>query len=134
MLNADLQTVLTLTAVFVAWSGLMLGMIKLLLIRVSKDIDDRLDSIILSQQSDSQEWRRVERGLMELRAELPIQYQRREDAIRDTTVILARIESLGSHIDGLVKREDHIRSETLLHTKMDGLADYITRKLEGKTR
>jgi hypothetical protein len=43
----------------------------------------------------------VERELLQLKADLPIQYMRREDAIRQEVVIHAKLDALAVKIDAL---------------------------------
>ena len=46
-------------------------------------------------------WRKVERELLELKAALPLQYLRREDAIRQEVVIHSKLDALAAKIDAL---------------------------------
>lgn len=96
--------------------------------RLLTDLDQRLiriDAVALDVQ-------RVDTDLKRLMIELPLHYQRREDAIRETTVILARIDAVGMRIDTFVRRDDHIRSETVLNAKLDALALAMNRILGDK--
>lgn len=54
------------------------GLAKLLLMQFERRIDSHLDALAV----ESAGWRNVERDLLELRAELPVSYVRREDYIR----------------------------------------------------
>jgi hypothetical protein len=83
----------------VVWSGFLIGVIKFLLVRVTRDIDKRLDSISASQAEESREWQRVERDLMQLRADMPLHYVRREDYIRGQSVIEAKLDALASKLE-----------------------------------
>lgn len=51
-----------------------------------------------------QETRDLERNLLQLRAELPVQYVRREDAIREQVAIHAKLDALALRIENLVLR------------------------------
>lgn len=50
-------------------------------------------------------YRRLERDLLELRAELPKEYVRREDHIRFETVINAKMDSLAAKLDLVMERQ-----------------------------
>lgn len=58
--------------------------------------DAKFTALEKATSADAEEWRRIEREFMRFQASLPIEYQRREDAIRDQS----RIES---KLDGLAK-------------------------------
>lgn len=84
-----------------AWSGFLIMVIRALLARVTKDLDLRLDRMVAAQEKDTDEWRRVERELMELRADLPVHYVRREDYIRGQSVIEAKLDSLALKLENV---------------------------------
>jgi flagellar biosynthesis/type III secretory pathway M-ring protein FliF/YscJ len=46
-------------------------------------------------------WRQVERELLKLKADLPLHYVRKEDAIRQEVVIHAKLDALADKIDAL---------------------------------
>ncbi|MBF0256825.1 MAG: hypothetical protein HQL47_10295 [Gammaproteobacteria bacterium] len=83
----------------ISWSGFLVGIIRWFLQRLVRDLDRRLEGIRDAQQCETNEWRRVERELMELRAELPVNYVRREDHIRSQSVIEAKLDALASKIE-----------------------------------
>lgn len=58
--------------------------------------DAKFSALERATSADAEEWRRIEREFMKFQAALPLEYQRREDAIRDQS----RIES---KLDGLAK-------------------------------
>lgn len=58
--------------------------------------DAKFAALEKATSTDAEEWRRIEREFMRFQASLPLEYQRREDAIRDQS----RIES---KLDGLAK-------------------------------
>lgn len=57
-----------------------------------KHWDTKFASIEAASREESSQWQRVERELLSLKAELPTQYVRREDYIRNQTVIEAKID------------------------------------------
>lgn len=68
---------------------------KWLVVSVEKRIDDRFSVLA----ADSRAWRAVERDLMELRAELPNQYVRREDYIRGQSVVEAKLDAVAAKLE-----------------------------------
>ena len=70
--------------------GLMAGLVRWMGQRIMADIDTRMGRIdgVMSEVA------RVDSDLKRLIAELPMHYQRREDAIREYTTINAKIDRL----------------------------------------
>ena len=68
----------------------MFGIVKLLLGQFVNRIDERFEKA----ERDSQEWRRFEREFMEFKGNLPIEYVRHEDSVRNQTVIEAKLDGL----------------------------------------
>lgn len=97
----DWKAISTFVAFLGAWSGFLIWVIRALLARVTRDLDDRLDRMAAAQERDTDEWRRVERELMELRADLPVHYVRREDYIRGQSVIEAKLDSLALKMENV---------------------------------
>lgn len=93
-----------------AWSGLLIGIIKWLLSRNQAHIDKSFTSmearfITLSEtngkerEKERDELQRVERELLDLKAELPVLYVRREDSIRQEVVINSKLDALAAKLD-----------------------------------
>ena len=57
-----------------------------------KHWDTKFAAIEAAGREESSQWQRIERELLSLKAELPVQYVRREDYIRNQTVIEAKID------------------------------------------
>jgi len=57
-----------------------------------KHWDTKFSAIEAAGREESSQWQRIERELLSLKAELPVQYVRREDYIRNQTVIEAKID------------------------------------------
>jgi len=70
------------------------GLGKLLLMSERRHIDEQIAAL----QADSQQWRSLERDFLKLKAELPVQYVRREDYIRNQTVIEAKLDAIASEL------------------------------------
>lgn len=66
-----------------------------------KVLDERFKALEAAIKFEGDGWRTVERELLELKAALPIQYMRREDAIRQEVVIHSKLDALAAKIDAL---------------------------------
>ena len=95
----DVRVVALFVTVALAWSGGLIGIIKWLLDRYQAHIDRRFASLEKANEAEAKEWQRVERELMGLKADLPVQYLRKEDAIRQEVVINAKLDALAAKID-----------------------------------
>lgn len=67
--------------------------------RVTESIDKRFATLANSLERDAAAWRTVERDLMNLRAELPERYVRREDYIRGQTVVESKLDALAARLE-----------------------------------
>lgn len=61
----------------------------------------RFKALEAAIKQEGEGWRQVERELLELKALLPVEYTRREDAIRQEVVIHAKLDALAVKIDAL---------------------------------
>ena len=59
----------------------------------------RLDGMDSTLKADAAQWQRVERELLNLKAEMPLHYVRREDYIRGQSVMEAKQDALYSRIE-----------------------------------
>lgn len=66
-----------------------------------KTLDERFDALQKMIRQEGDGWRIVERDLLNLKADLPLNYMRREDAIRQEVVIHAKLDALAAKIDAL---------------------------------
>lgn len=55
-------------------------------------------------QNEAREWQRIERDILTLKADLPLNYVRREDYIRNQTIIEAKIDGLALKIENALLR------------------------------
>jgi len=108
----DLRVVAILVTVGLAWSGLLIGIIKWLLDRYQAHIDKRFESLEKAREdeqkkwekareTEQKEWQRIERELLDFKAELPVLYVRREDNIRQEVIINAKLDALAKMIEAL---------------------------------
>jgi hypothetical protein len=76
------------------WSGLLIWAIRWMLDRYIKGLDSRFDRLESRIEDESQQWKRLERELLELKVQLPERYVQREDWIRFTGKIEAKLDAL----------------------------------------
>ena len=63
--------------------------------------DVQFAAIESAMKADSAHWLSLERNLMALKAELPVSYVRREDYIRNQTIIEAKLDNVVVRIENL---------------------------------
>ncbi len=78
----------------IALAGLWWGMAKMMLAQSQKHIDAQFEAIGRTLQNQDDGSRRIERELMELKAELPREYVRREDNTRVIAGVQVSIDNL----------------------------------------
>jgi hypothetical protein len=88
---------LFLAGLVAAWSLILLGFVKACLKRNQDETDKRFASM----GETAKDYARLERSLLELKAELPLQYVRKEDDIRQQVTINAKLDRLAEKIDEL---------------------------------
>jgi len=66
-----------------------------------KSLDERFLALSNEIKREGEGWRQVERELLNLKADLPKEYTRREDTIRQEVVIHAKLDALAAKIDAL---------------------------------
>lgn len=64
-----------------------------------KHLDAKFSMLEAASNKVAGEWGRIERELLELKAELPMAYVRREDYIRGQSVIEAKLDGLATKIE-----------------------------------
>lgn len=67
-----------------------------------KHWDAQFDSLKRSAAEENKQWQQVERDLMALKADLPLNYVRRDDFIRNQTVIEGKLDGLALRIENAV--------------------------------
>ncbi|OIO57333.1 MAG: hypothetical protein COX57_02150 [Alphaproteobacteria bacterium CG_4_10_14_0_2_um_filter_63_37] len=103
---ADLGPLVTLIAL---WSGVLFWAVKWLLDRYVKHIDGKLDGIQKANREGGDKIDRVEKDLLKLQAELPREYVRREDWIRFSSSIDAKLDHLRDKLDRVLEAKPHAR-------------------------
>lgn len=64
-----------------------------------EQINLRLSSLDSAYKQDAAQWQRVERELLNLKADLPLHYVRREDYIRGQSILENKIDGLGLKLE-----------------------------------
>ncbi|WP_241775212.1 hypothetical protein QZH45_11555 [Pseudomonas corrugata] len=80
------------------------GLVKLLLAQTERRLDQRfavMDDRFNAVAKDSERLRQVEIGLERLRGEMPLNYVRREDYVRNQTVIEAKLDALALKLENV---------------------------------
>lgn len=103
--------------IFIASIGGICTLLKIIAIQFKRDLQERftiqdnaskahylqlntrLDVLDSAVKTDAGQWQRVERELLNLKAELPLHYVRREDYIRGQSVIEAKLDGLGTKLE-----------------------------------
>lgn len=63
--------------------------------------DAKFKAVLEDQQKGTEAWRSLERDFLKFRGDLPLEYVRREDFIRNQSVIEAKLDALALHIQNL---------------------------------
>lgn len=63
--------------------------------------DAKFKAVLDDQQKGADAWRTLERDFLKFRGDLPLEYVRREDFIRNQSVIEAKLDGLALHIQNL---------------------------------
>jgi len=67
-------------------------------------LQSRLAGIESTAREEAAEWKRVERELQEMKADLPLHYVRREDYIRGQSVIESKLDALYNKLENVQLR------------------------------
>lgn len=98
MESIDWQMVTWASGLVTAWTGSLIGIIKLLIGRMMRDLNERLrannDDCAAKWAQIGASLKQTDADLKRLMTELPLHYQRREDAIREYTSIHAKLDRI----------------------------------------
>jgi hypothetical protein len=75
-------------------AGLLVTCGKVLLVQIQKSLDRRF----LAIESQAAAWQDLEREFLRFRADLAVQYVRREDYVRGQSVIEAKLDAIASEL------------------------------------
>ncbi len=87
MITLEFQHIAWLVALIIAWSGLLFAGIRWLMVRVVGALDENFKSL-------ADKYERLDSDFKQILISLPIEYQRREDSIREYTTINAKLDRL----------------------------------------
>jgi hypothetical protein len=76
-------------------------------IEAGKHWDNKFAALEQAARANEDEWRKVERDVLTLKAELPVHYVRREDYVRNQTVIEAKIDGLAIRLENVLLKGSH---------------------------
>ena len=76
---------------------------KLLLSQIDRRLEDRFQMV----EHARNDWSALERQFLEFKAELPVQYVRREDYVRGQSVIEAKLDALYNKLEVVQMKEIH---------------------------
>ncbi len=101
------QIFLFFCGVLSAWGVIIIATTRWTLTRGLAANDLRMAQVEKSISDGKAENQKREREILQLRCDLPLEYVRREDAIRQETVINAKLDTLAAKIDYL-RVERHV--------------------------
>jgi hypothetical protein len=125
LINIDIWQVVGMLGACVAFAfGAMMGAGKLLLKQFEKRLDERFSAQEISRSetkkhwdekfsmlenaaaTEAKEWQRIERDILIMKADMPVLYVRKEDYVRNQSIIEAKIDGLAIRIENaLLKGE-----------------------------
>lgn len=69
-----------------------------------KQLSDRLGAIESASREDAAQWQRVERELLNLKADLPLHYVRREDYVQAIATIMTKLDAMALRFENILLR------------------------------
>lgn len=63
--------------------------------------DSKFKAVLDDQKQGADAWRNLERDFLKFRGDLPLEYVRREDFIRNQSLIEAKLDAIALHIQNL---------------------------------
>lgn len=104
MESLDWKLISVVVTIFLAWSGLLVGTIKVLIERAIRGNDHRFERIEADLEDEAEKRRELEREFRTLLADMPLKYVQREDWIRLATTIEAKMDTLNMKFDDVKDR------------------------------
>ena len=89
-----------LAGLIAAWSLILLGTVKSLMTASFKPILEKIDAL----QKGSEKVQGFERQILEMKADLPLNYVRKEDFIRHEVVINTKLDRLRDLLEDIKER------------------------------
>jgi hypothetical protein len=100
---------LFLAGLIAAWSVIMLGVQKFLMAAGFKSLGEKIADL----RKASEKIQGFERQILEMKADLPLNYVRKEDFIRHEVVINTKLDRLRDLIESLRERRQEKRQEDI---------------------
>ncbi|WP_041523609.1 hypothetical protein [Gilvimarinus agarilyticus] len=88
--------------------GGFLAGLQFLFLQFRKALDEKFgafDKRFGALEAEAKQWQQMERELLELKAELPLHYVRREDYVRNQTVIESKLDAIAVRQENFQLRE-----------------------------
>lgn len=105
--NIPWPLISVIASIVVAWSGLLLGVIKWFLANYFKDVKAKFADLSQAIGRQTGETHRLDMEILKLRGEVHSDFVRRDDAIREQVVINAKLDALAAKIENLSMRSTH---------------------------
>jgi len=103
ILTIEFWTLVSLSVTFLgAVIGIVWKLIRGVLQQAMQRINERLEQIDSRLREDADQWKRVERELLLLKAELPISYVRREDYITNIATIMTKLDAMSLKFENIL--------------------------------
>jgi hypothetical protein len=61
--------------------------------------DSRFTELAKGQEAERDNWQRIEREMLQMRADFPFKYVLRDDYVRDLTIVMAKLDALYAKIE-----------------------------------
>lgn len=106
ILQLELWHIITLAiTVITAFFGLLKLLMSQQLSQIQQSFlanNNRLDKIEEASKAESNNWQRVEREILLLKADLPINYVRREDYVQAIATIMAKLDAMSMRFENIL--------------------------------
>ncbi|EBO3826565.1 hypothetical protein DSF30_06450 [Salmonella enterica subsp. enterica serovar Oranienburg] len=96
----------TLVGFLISFIGAVCGLAKWLFSNAEERQVARFRSLEQTMKETATRWSTLEREFLEFRAQLPVDYVRREDYIRGQTVIEAKLDAVYEKLDNVQNRQN----------------------------
>lgn len=98
-----------LVGLIISGLGALWGVVKMVAVQAQRQQEvahsqlvGRLDVIEQTGRAEAGNWQRVEREILQLKAELPLNYVRREDYVQSTATIMAKLDAISLRFENVL--------------------------------
>lgn len=128
-MNTMTLSLAELAAIAGALLALLGALVRLVMAQSERRLDERFEAMEATRRASQVEWREQfehieiagrenEKRTLHLLSELPLQYQRREDAIRQEVAIIARLDALSGKLSHALECDTrHCPVREVLHDR-----------------